>query len=128
MDKKKILMYNGGKDSYKGCSDPHLLVKGKLYEVISEKDLGFQTNFLLKGIPGEYNSVWFSEPTSYFAYSYTVPVEDESMKSLIRFDGINAKHLHHTSTVSYVESISNDIYKAYTKNTLYIVKVLKKES
>lgn len=126
MNKKKILMYNGGKDSYQGCSDPNLLVKGQLYEVIIEKDLGFQTNYFLKGTVGEFNSVWFNEPTSYFSYSTTIPVVGKPMEDIIRFEGIVAKSIRHTSVVSYIESISSDTYKAYTKNTLYIVKVLSK--
>lgn len=57
----KKVIYNGGTQSYKGCSDPSLLKKGKKYLVISERDLGFQTNYILNGIKGEYNSVWFDE-------------------------------------------------------------------
>jgi len=125
MSKKKIIMYNGGKESYYHSDDPAVLTKGKLYEVIAERDVnGFQTNYTLKGITGEFNSVWFNEPTSYFAYTDTVPVEGESMKAIIRFDGIHAKPFKHTSQVRYVESVTPDIYKVYTQNTLYIVKVL----
>ena len=128
MSKKKILMYNGGKDSYRECSDPDLLVKGKFYEIVAKKDLGFQTNYLLNGLAGEYNSVWFSEPTSCFAYSNTIPVEGKSMEHIIRFTGINVEKIIHTSPVRCVEQIASDSYKVYTQNTLYIVKVINKES
>lgn len=128
MSKKKILMYNGGKDSFYYSDDPKVLTNGTLYDVIAEKDLGFQTNYTLNGIEGEFNSVWFSEPISYFAYTDTVPVEGEALKSFIRFEGIHPKSMITTSTIRYVEAVSNDIYKVYTQNTLYIVKVLKEES
>ena len=121
---KKFVKYNGGKDTYYSCSNPQVLVKDKLYEVIKEEDLGFQTNYSLKGMPGKYNSVWFDEPTSYFAYSDTIPEKGLSMTGLLRFDGVRTVPIRNTSTVLSVEVISKDIYKVFTKNTLYIIKVL----
>jgi len=58
---KKIVRYNGGTESYYSCSDPTDLVIGKEYEVISAKDRGWQTDYTLKGVTGEFNSVWFDE-------------------------------------------------------------------
>jgi len=129
MSKKKILMYNGGTKNYYGCDSPAVLTKGKLYEIIAEEDIcGCQTNYTLNGIEGAFNSIWFSEPTSYFAYVDSIPVKGEPITSLIRFEGIHPKAFKHSSTVVFVESITSDIYKVYTQNTLYIVKVLKEES
>ena len=125
MNTKKILMYNGGTKSYYGCDDPKVLTKGKLYEIIAEKDLhGCQTNYTLKGIEGEFNSIWFSEPTSYFAYVSEVPLVGDTMRNFIYFEGIHPKSIKHTSTILCVEPITSNIYKVYTKNTLYIIKVL----
>jgi len=124
MNKKKILMYNGETESYYGCDNPKVLSEGKLYEIIAETDVcGCQTNYSLKGVEGKFNSVWFNEPKGNFAYSSTIPVEGEPMRNFITFVGIDAKAIKHTSPVHYVEQIASDIYKVYTKNTLYIVKV-----
>ena len=128
MSMKKILMYNGGKDSYYGCDDPEVLTKGTLYEIVAEEDVrGFQTNYTLKGIDGKFNSVWFDEPNTYFAYTDTIPVEGELMKKIIRFEGTDITSIKHTSMVHYVEPITSDVYKVYTQNTLYVVKVLNEE-
>ena len=126
MSRKKILMYNGGKASYYGCDSHKVLTKGNLYEVVAEKDIcGVQTNYSLKGIEGEFNSVWFSEPISYFAYDSTVPVEGSRLRDFLRFDGVSVISVKHTSTIQYVEPIASDTYKVYTQNTLYILKILK---
>ena len=55
----KIVRYNGGTMSYLGCSNPSKLVLGQTYEVVAEDDLGWQTNYTLKGVTGYFNSVWF---------------------------------------------------------------------
>lgn len=60
----KKVRYNGGTESYYGCSDPTNLVVGKEYEVVLSKDRGWQTDYILKGIDGEFNSVWFDEVSS----------------------------------------------------------------
>ena len=51
----KKVRYNGGTESYYGCSDPTNLVVGKEYEVILSKDRGWQTDYTLKGVDGEFN-------------------------------------------------------------------------
>ena len=120
----KFVKYNGGKNSFNTCSNPQILVKDKLYEVIEEEDFGFQTNYTLKGIPGKFNSVWFDELISYFAYSDTIPVKGTHMESFIRFEGLKPTSVRNSSTVIHVEAIGENIYKVFTRNTLYIVKIL----
>ena len=39
----KKVRYNGGTQSYYGCSDPTNLVVGKEYEVVLSRDRGWQT-------------------------------------------------------------------------------------
>ena len=77
----KKVRYNGGTLSYYGCSDPTNLVVGKEYEVVLSKDRGWQTDYTLKGIYGEFNSVWFDEVSSddkvYMAIAHEVPVIGE---------------------------------------------------
>ena len=48
----KIVRYNGGTQSYYGCTEPNALVVGKEYEVIAAKDRGWQTDYTLKGVSG----------------------------------------------------------------------------
>ena len=60
----KKVRYNGGTQSYYDCSDPTNLVVGKEYEVVLSRDRGWQTDYTLKGVDGEFNSVWFDEVSS----------------------------------------------------------------
>ena len=55
----KIIRYNGGKESWKGCTDPNNLIVGENYEVCREEVSAWQTNYYLKGIEGYFNSTWF---------------------------------------------------------------------
>ena len=59
----KKVRYNGGTQSYYGCSDPSKLVVGKEYEVVRSRVRSWQTDYTLKGVDGEFNSVWFDEVT-----------------------------------------------------------------
>ena len=77
----KKVRYNGGTQSYYGCSDPTNLVVGKEYEVVLSRDRGWQTDYTLKGVDGEFNSAWFDEVSSddkvYMAIAHEVPVIGE---------------------------------------------------
>ena len=55
----EIVIYNGQTGSYYECSDPEVLSVGKEYEVIWKFDRGWQTDYVLKGIKGRFNSCWF---------------------------------------------------------------------
>ena len=55
----KMVRYNGLSDAYYPCDSAKDLVKGQVYEVSYEHDLGWQTNYVLRGIHGEFNSAWF---------------------------------------------------------------------
>ncbi len=57
----KNVIYNGGTEAMYYSSNPSVLEKGKTYEVIGEKKGGWQTNYILNGVAGEFNSVWFNE-------------------------------------------------------------------
>ena len=57
----KMVIYNGGRDSYSGCDSPNNLVIGKAYRVIDQDVKGFQTDLYLSGVSGKFNSVWFNE-------------------------------------------------------------------
>lgn len=123
----KIVRYNGGTESYYGCSNPDNLVWGKDYEVVHENDLGFQTDYILKGVTGSFNSCWFNEITpTFMAISKAVPVVGKRCLCF-RLELINNQtYLTEclTSTVKEVENISNNIYKVTTSNSIYVIQVV----
>ena len=126
---KKIVRYNGGTMSYKGCSEPTELVVGKEYAVIATNDRGWQTDYTLKGVEGHFNSVWFEDVPSvginFMALARTVPIVGKScecfkieyLKGQINLISIS------TSTVKEVLDMGNNIYRVTTRNSTYFVLV-----
>ena len=125
----KKVIYNGGKESYYGCSDPDMLIVGKTYIVTSEEVRDFQTNYILKGVKGEFNSVWFKEvdtiPT-YFAVSNRIPEVGKRCDCIkLEFDGKDTVTQGCvTSTVFNVELVGKDTYRIVTKNSIYLINVM----
>ena len=58
---KKRVRFLGRTGKIICCNDPKNLEVGKVYEVVSETNLGWQLNYHLKGDRGEYNAKWFEE-------------------------------------------------------------------
>lgn len=128
----KFVRYNGGTHSYYACTDPKDLEFRKAYKVIAIKDLGWQTNYTLEGIDGEFNSIWFDEeptyPASdkiYMAISAKVPISGSrcSCSKLEFIDGQPKLVDWITSLVIKVELLGNNIYKVTTCNSVYLVMV-----
>lgn len=123
----KRVRYNGGTESYYGCSEPTDLIVGKEYQVIHERDRGWQTDYKLKGIEGEFNSIWFDKVDDgvYMALSKTKPVIGEKYSIFkVEFVNGNPKLVKGvTSTVKSINCIGNDIYQVKTRNSIYIVQV-----
>ena len=123
----KLVRYNGEKVSYKGCDSPTNLVKGKVYEVQFEEDLGWQTNYKLKGLNGNFNSVWFNEVEIpvVMALSNEQPKLKESMKDILCFTKNDKLYIktQKTTPVQSIEKIEENIFKVFTQNTIYIVQV-----
>ena len=59
----KKVRYNGGTESYYNCSNPSILVVGQEYTVIKEDVYPWQTDYILEGLYGKFNSVWFDDVT-----------------------------------------------------------------
>ena len=125
----KIVRYNGGTMSYCGCSKPTDLEVGKEYVVDFERKFDWQTNYILKGIVGEFNSTWFDEVNSnnniYMAIANGIPEINKSChcyKLEIR-NGNPELVSWFTSDVQKIEDMGNSIYKVTTLNSVYIVKV-----
>ena len=125
----KKVRYNGGTQSYYGCSDPTNLVVGKEYEVVLSRDRGCYTRYTLKGVDGEFNSVWFDEVSSddkvYMAIAHEVPAVGERY-SCYKMKFINGQPklvTWFTSTVKEINYMGNNIYQVTTRNSVYIVNV-----
>lgn len=121
--------YNGGTQSYYGCSDPTNLVVDKEYEVVLSRDRGWQTDYTLNGVDGEFNSAWFDEVSSnnnvYMAIAHEVPVIGERY-SCYKIEFINGQPkliAWSTSNVKGINNIGNNIYQVTTRNSVYIVNV-----
>ena len=125
----KKVRYNGGKESYYNCSEPTNLVVGKEYEVVASRDRGWQTDYKLNGVVGEFNSLWFDEVSSdenvYMAIAHEVPMIGKSYSCYkIEFvDGQPKLIGRSTSTVKGINYMGNNIYQVTTRNSVYIVNV-----
>lgn len=114
----KRVAYNGGTESYGPTSNPEVLKKGQIYEVIKEDQHNWYTNYSLKGIEGEFNSAWFSKP-EYFAVSEEVP---EVGKPMI-LDLVGSTNRLKTTAVENIVGVGEFVYKVITKNSVYFVQV-----
>lgn len=126
----KIVRYNGGTESYYGCTEPTELVKGKHYEVVHEKVRSWQTDYVLKGIKGCFNSCWFDkisvEKPAFMAIAHEIPKVGERCKCS-KLDVVNGSlniFPWSTSPVREILVIENNIYKVKTNNSIYIIEVI----
>lgn len=126
----KIVRYNGGTESYYGCTEPTALVVGRKYEVIAEKDRKWQTDYELEGVTGYFNSVWFNEVSSnekaiYIAIAHEIPQVGRRCQccKLEFVDGHPKLVGWMTTPVKEVSYMGNNIYNVVTCNSTYIVKV-----
>ena len=125
----KMVRYNGLSGSYYPCSDPNSLIKGKQYEVVLSRDRGYQTDYTLKGIEGEFNSIWFDDLTDdkkiFTAIGHSIPVINERyICHKIEFANGNPRFIAtSTSKVKGKKYLGNNIYEVETQNSTYIVKI-----
>lgn len=114
----KRVAYNGGTESYGPSSNPAVLKKGKIYEVIKEEQHRWYTRYYLKGIEGAFNSCWFSKP-EYFAVSEEVPEVGKTLTLAL----VGATDKLRTTAIGNVEEVGEFVYKVITKNSVYYVQV-----
>lgn len=129
---KKFVRYNGDTQSYYSCSDPKNLVIGKEYEVTSINVRNWQTDYTLKGINGNFNSVWFddilSERETVMAFSSTVPKIGEKIAYQFVYPNQNETFFlinENTEKIEKVKHIINNIYLANDCKKIYIFQVIK---
>ena len=68
--KVKMVRYIGGNASQYPCSDPKVLIRGSVYEVIATRAGVFQTTYALNGVAGWFDATWFQEATPSFNGSW----------------------------------------------------------
>lgn len=126
MAQAKYVKYNGGTQSYYGCSDAKLLSRNFIYEVVQIEDKGWQTNYTLNGVDGYFNSVWFDEVPVYIAVSKSIPEllkPYKCCKICATNDTISYQKVT-TSIVMRLIPISSNTYHVITENSVYIVQVV----
>ncbi len=123
--KRRIVRYNGGTMSYKGCSEPTKLVEGRMYEVVDEIDKGWQTDYKLKGVRGWFNSVWFDEVNTYLAVTNEIPRVGElcECSRMEITGGIPNMVACRIGKVKKVQELGIGVYKVVTYNNIYIMQV-----
>lgn len=125
-DTMRYVKYNGGTDSFYSSSNPSCLVKGYIYKVVKEEWYPSRCEYTLEGIRGHFNSVWFDDLPTYFAYVNKTPLVGDNL-DVVRYD-IEENHVsfghYYTSEVKYLERLGYNTYMAVTLNTVYIVQVL----
>ncbi len=119
--------YNGGNKSYFGCSDPDKLVRGQIYEVIAVNDRGWQTDYTLKGVVGQFKSVWFDKVNVHKAITNHQPSVGHSMvcTKVELVDGKIETTSWKTSTVMKSEEIEQDVFKVTTLNSIYMTMLIR---
>lgn len=127
---RKRVIYNGSTLSFLDCTNPAVLEKGKIYEVDSESVTPLQTNYALRGIDGQFHSVWFKEipdfPKTFLAIGKEVPYPGEEcfLSRLQGFDRIPQWCYRRTSIVKSVEPIGDNTFRVVTQNSIYILKIV----
>lgn len=116
----KKVIYNGGVQSFYPCTDPTKVLEiGKGYEVEKEIEENSQVLYKLKGIEGEFNSIWFQEAKPIkIGTAEELPVIGNRMQTILFGEGfvktspiINVKHCH------------ANVWTVETEKTLYILTI-----
>ena len=131
-----LVIYNGGRDSYYGCTDPDELVEGMAYKVIHIDVRPWQTNYTLEGVSGYFNSCWFDQQEEsrigkhattpvYLAGAATVPVVGTRarLNRILIEGGYVSVAPGTTRDVKSVEPIAPDVFRVTTRNSIYMVQV-----
>lgn len=133
----KQVIYNGGTKTKDSCDSSSLLQKGKQYELVQVIPLYFQSNYVLKGVEGSFNSAWFDEVTSAYKEEY---IATSSYEPIVgcgfrcyrivkkgRFIKKIAVQKITTSPVISVEKIMTSalsvLYKVETQHSIYYVQI-----
>lgn len=127
---KKVVRYNGKTESVLDSSNPSNLIVGNKYTVIDVVNRGVQTDYLLRGVKGHYDSSWFTDIfslTTDLAFSETMPILGEEFTcATVKLDENNhIKTIQSTpSIVLGMVAICDNIYYITTYDGIYVVKIV----
>ncbi len=123
--------YNGGTGSLESSfTDPSILVEGQVYELLYAKQYDWYTEFVLKGVEGKFNSVWFDGvveyPQTFLAVSQIFPEVGERLKCYRAYYAprqLEAPYWDYCSTseVLGIRELGTNVFYVRTKNSAYIV-------
>ena len=125
-DTMRYVKYNGGTDSFYSSSNPACLRAGHIYKVVKEEWYPCHCEYILEGVRGHFNSVWFDDLPTYFAYAKAIPRIGDMLdvaRQDVKESYVSFGH-YYTSRVKYLERLGSNTYMAVTLNTVYIVQVL----
>lgn len=129
----KKVVYNGGTECYYPCNEPTSLSIGKTYEVVDQIDLKFQTNYVLSGVDGEFNSIWFDYEENLIPTYHAIGFKSNPPRIgycftgyVIEFTsaGMPVRTSLTTSLVKNVEIIGKNVLKVRTINSIYIISLI----
>ena len=122
--KMEFVRYNGGTQSYHGCTEPDDLVVGKIYELINADVWNWHTDYTIKGVKGKFNSVWFDKVPVYKAFATIQPSIGQRMSCVKvekKKNGTLEMGSWHTTEVREIEQIEKGILRVFTRNSVYVV-------
>lgn len=125
----KRVSYTGVKESFYSCSNPECLEFGRIYEVEAERNRGWQTDYVLAGIEGHFDSAWFTivkdVKKEYLAIGNSIPIVGNcaELKRMISTNNEIRFKFIKTTLIENVTRASNTIFIVETKNSIYFVKV-----
>lgn len=127
---EKLVRYTGDTMTAYSCSSPDKLVAGNDYKVILTRDKGYQTNYILDGVDGEFNANWFEdvscdEKTIYLGYANDIPkIGERYLCTRMEFVcGRLNLVVCSTSEVENFDYLGNNVYQITTLNSIYVIKV-----
>ena len=132
---KKIVVYKGGtKQDLLLCTAPSALVKGKRYEVISQKFFDEGNAYELKNVEGYFDVKWFYDENEilmkkdkpvYFAKAVVYGDISNFIGRMFRLNKLVKEKYKMITTepIINIEHVYSSIYKIETENEVYITYV-----
>jgi hypothetical protein len=118
--------YNGDTYHYKPCDDPKALKKGKRYKVVGFVKGEYQTNLILKGVKGEFNSLWFDNweiPEGKPVYQCSTSRIPKVGEQLVAFDQTRGIDVLSSTVKNVKKQWLSRTWRVETRNTIYMVRL-----
>ena len=122
----KFVKYKGGAMSDYDCADSKDLVVGQIYEVTCSNVSTGHTDYNLRGVIGQFNSVWFDEVPIHKAFATAKPVVGYPM-TCTKLERKNEDSIvmtsWNTTKVEKIDNIESGTFRVITNNSVYDVMV-----